>query len=258
MKKKTIKIYFKSLVFLFFVILSGCTTISPRVPPPPSRPPEVRPDVPPPVIRKDIVHTVGPGETLWRIGKMYDVGVGQIVLANKLLDPVRIETGQRLLVPKAAPIKPVVYLYPSDKWQYIIIHHSATDQGNALMFDRAHNLRGFTRGLGYHFVIDNGTKGKIDGQIEQSPRWLKQQNGAHCKAAGMNNKGIGICLVGNFNNEKVTSKQMESLVYLVNKIRHYYDIPLTRIQGHGQVKGAQTDCPGTRFPWAEFWRRIRE
>ena len=99
--------------------------------------------------------------------------------------------GQALLIPNAAPLKPIIPLYHSDKWKYIIIHHSATDEGNALCFDKSHSLRGFTRGLGYHFVIDNGTKGKLDGQIEISPRWIKQQDGAHTKASGFNKKSIG-------------------------------------------------------------------
>ncbi len=218
-------------------------------------PPSEKAEYPPapPVMRKDLVHTVGPGETVWRIAKMYDVDSQTVVRKNKIKDPRQIEMGQKLLVPEAAPIRPVVTLYPTHKWRYIIIHHSATDIGNALAFNRSHNLRGFTRGLGYHFVIDNGTKGKFDGQIEVSPRWLKKQDGAHCRAGEMNYKAIGICLVGNFNQGRVTEKQMESLVYLVNKLRKYYHIPKSNILGHGQVPGAQTDCPGKKFPWGRFW-----
>ncbi len=248
--------YLKSVAFLLIIFLSGCATVSPRLPSSPSK--KVRPVLPlPPVIRKDTFHIVGPGETLWRIGKMYDVSINNIVKANSLDSSQRIERGQKLLIPSAAPIKPVVSLYPSYKWKYIIIHHSATDVGNALVFDKAHSSRGFTRGLGYHFVVDNGTKYKKDGQIEESPRWIKQQDGAHCRANGMNHKGIGICLVGNFNTARVTEKQMGSLVYLVNRLRDYYDIPLSHIKGHGQVKGASTDCPGKKFPWAAFWRKLK-
>jgi len=142
------------------------------------------------------------------------------------------------------------------KWQYIIIHHSATDQGNAFSFYNMHLRRGFDRGLGYHFVIDNGTSGKSNGQIEISPRWIKQQDGAHCRASGMNEMSIGICLVGNFDIEEVSEAQMESLAYLVNILRKYYKIPKQNIMGHGQVSGAATDCPGSRFPWDLFWYKI--
>jgi N-acetylmuramoyl-L-alanine amidase len=72
----------------------------------------------------------------------------------------------------------------------------------------------------------------------------------------MNSKGIGICLVGNFNNEYVSPKQLDSLVYLITTLRHYYDIPKKNILGHKQVPGAQTECPGKNFPWKELNRRI--
>lgn len=200
---------------------------------------------------------VGPGETLWRISKMYDVSIGDIMKSNELESDSKIVMGQELLIPNAAPIRPVIPLYNNPgKWKYIIIHHSATGEGNAFSFYNMHLRRGFDNGLGYHFVIDNGTSGKSNGQIEISPRWIKQQNGAHCRAANMNEIGIGICLVGNFDREDVSAKQMDSLVYLVNILRKYYKIPKQNIMGHGQVNGAATNCPGARFPWERFLSRI--
>lgn len=211
--------------------------------------------VTPEVMRTDIYHEVAPGETVWRISKMYNVEIEDIVMANRLEDVSVLEKGQRLLIPDAAPLRAVLPLYPSRKWDYVIIHHSATDVGSALRFDSAHTRRRW-KGLGYHFVIDNGTSGKEDGQIEVSPRWLHQEDGAHCKAGNMNYRGIGICLVGNFSEDKVSPAQMESLVFLVNRLKEYYNIPDSRILGHDQVKGASTECPGTRFPWSEFRRRL--
>ena len=210
----------------------------------------------PEVMRIDVIHEVAPGETVWRLSKMYDVQMEDIVRANDLRDPSNLEKGQRLLVPRAAPLRTVIPLYPSRKWDYIIIHHSATDVGNALSFDYVHSNKRKWEGLGYHFVIDNGTSGKEDGQVEISPRWIKQQDGAHCKADGMNYNGIGICLVGNFSEDSVTSKQMESLAYLVNVLKEYYAVPDSNILGHGQVSGANTECPGTRFPWRDFRTRL--
>ena len=141
-------------------------------------------------------------------------------------------------------------------WRYIVIHHSATDDGNARQFDKAHRRRGWDE-LGYHFVIDNGTTTKIDGQIEASPRWIKQMDGAHCNAAGMNQCGIGICLVGDFTHHPPSQAQMDSLVLLVNILQKYYRIPLKRVIGHRDVPGKITECPGKSFPWDEFKRRLR-
>jgi len=210
-----------------------------------------------PVLRQDVFHVVGPGETLWRIAKMYDVTVDDVMRVNRLKDSAELKMGQRLLIEWASSIKPVVLLYSSNKWKYIIIHHSATDEGSALSFDKYHRSRGW-KNIGYHFVIDNGSHGKQDGQIEVSPRWIKRQDGSHCKAGSMNCKAIGICLVGNFNTEKVSEKQMSSLVYLVNILKKYYDIPVRNIMGHGQVKGAKTECPGNNFPWKLFYSKLKE
>lgn len=207
--------------------------------------------------RHDITHIVGPGETLWRISKMYDVRMNDITAANDLSAKPVLKMGQRLFVPRAAPLKPVIPLYPTRKWRYIIIHHSATEEDNALSLFQMHLRRGFDNGLGYDFLIANGTRGKKDGQIEVSPRWLKQMDGAHCKASNMNSRGIGVCLVGNFSRESLGEEQMDSLVYTVNVLRKYYSIPLKNIMGHGQVPGAKTECPGKCFPYNELFSRLR-
>jgi len=212
----------------------------------------------PEIFRQDVVHEVGPGETVWRISKMYDVSIENIVRVNNLSDATQLEKGQRLIIPSAAPMRSIIPLYPNDMWKYIIIHHSATDVGNALSFDYMHSHKRLWKGLGYHFVIDNGTGETKEGHIEVSPRWLHQEYGAHCKADEMNYRGIGICLVGNFNDGKISEEQMDSLAYLVDVLKKYYNIPDSNILGHGQVNGAKTDCPGKNFPWAEFRSRLRQ
>ena len=241
------------LILSFSLLLASCATTPTGAPPYSAQ--GIHPPVTGPMIRSDIYHIVAPGETLWRIGKMYDVGVDAIKAANNLRDPRDLKIGMRLRIPAAAPAKPVIPLYPSKKWKYIIIHHSATDAGNAYSLFALHLKRGFSD-LGYDFIIDNGTSGKSPGQIEVGRRWIKQQDGAHCKASGMNYCGIGICLVGNFSKEFVPKEQMDSLVYLVNILRKYYNIPVKNIMGHGQVPGARTECPGKNFPWEEFKRRL--
>lgn len=127
-------------------------------------------------------------------------------------------------------------------WRYIVIHHSATDGGNAKAFDAGHKANGWDE-LGYHFVIGNGS-GSGDGQIEVGPRWLKQKYGAHAKTPDerYNNFGIGICLVGNFQNGKPSPKQIEALSRLVAWLMETYDIPASQVLGHRDTK--QTACPG--------------
>lgn len=246
-------IYIISTLFLAFT-LTSCGTVPVKVAPHPI----IEPGPAASLIQPEYgtTHVVERGETLWRISKIYGVNIDDIRKANNLKESGILETGQRLFIPKAALKQPTIPLYPTARWQYIIIHHSATDEGSARSLSFLHLRRGFNRGLGYDFVIDNGTKGKLNGQIEISRRWIRQEVGAHCQAAEMNHKGIGICLVGNFSKEKVSGAQMDSLVYLVNILMKYYEVPMDHVVGHGQVSGAKTECPGKYFPWEEFRKRL--
>ena len=244
-----------TLVFLCLITLSSCAS-SPSTPAV-YTPGELSPSSYHPVIRQDIYHVVAPGETLWRISKTYDVQIKDITRANRLGNNDKLTRGQSILIPSAVPAKPVIPLFPSRKWQYIIVHHTATDEGSALYLDESHKNRGWN-GLGYHFIINNNTQGKPDGHVEASIRWLHQENGAHCKASNMNAKGIGIALVGNFHNKRPSQKQINTLIYTVNALRKYYKIPISNVMGHRDVPGANTECPGDFFPWQEFVRYLNK
>jgi N-acetyl-anhydromuramyl-L-alanine amidase AmpD len=136
----------------------------------------------------------------------------------------------------------------SNDWQVIVVHHSASDTGGSQTFDIAHRARGWDE-LGYHFVIGNGTD-TPDGYVEVGSRWKKQKHGAHCKTPSnfYNDYGIGICLVGNFDETSPTPRQMQSLRRLVAFLSQRYHITSERIYGHGEVKGTHTRCPGRYFP----------
>jgi hypothetical protein len=131
---------------------------------------------------------------------------------------------------------------PANHWRWIVIHHSATPGGSALVFDREHRAKGWDE-LGYHFVIGNGL-GSRDGQVEVGTRWPKQKWGAHAKTADQefNNYGIGICLVGNFDIDRPTPAQVRSLARLTAYLMKTYHIPPDHVIGHGETK--PTDCPG--------------
>lgn len=48
-----------------------------------------------------IYHKVMPGETLWRISKLYNVDLDEIVSVNKLPNAAKIERGQMIFIPGA-------------------------------------------------------------------------------------------------------------------------------------------------------------
>jgi len=208
-------------------------------------------------VRQNVYHEVGPMQTLWRIAKEYGVPPEAIVKANRIRDPNRLKVGQKLLIHNTAGLRSVIPLYNARRWSYIVIHHTATEAGNALSIDNSHQKRGFWGGLGYHFLIDNGTLGKHRGQIEVAPRWIKQQDGAHCNAAGMNQEGIGIAVVGNYSTHQLAEPEFNSLVFLTATLMKHYQIAVDHVIAHRDVPGKNTECPGALFPWKNFIQKLR-
>ncbi len=156
---------------------------------------------------------------------------------------------------------PPTWLPPSKlerSWKAIIIHHSATDYGNAAIFDRWHREGNHWEGVGYDFVIGNGSNSP-DGGVEVTFRWRQQMTGAHCKTPDnwANREAIGICLVGNFNKTRPTKTQMESLGKLVRFLQTRYRIPQQKIYGHKDTPGARiTECPGSQFSLRQLFEEM--
>jgi hypothetical protein len=141
---------------------------------------------------------------------------------------------------------------PRNSWSWIVIHHSATPGGDAATFDRMHRSKGWDE-LGYHFVIGNGTLSR-DGEIEVGSRWPKQKYGAHTSTADnrYNERGIGICLVGDFQIDRPSPSQTRSLAKLVGYLMKTYNVPASRVVGHGDAK--PTECPGRNISVTEIRR----
>ncbi len=135
-------------------------------------------------------------------------------------------------------------------WKYVVLHHSANASGGYDQIDRDHRkILGF-EGCGYHFVIGNGTDSP-DGQIEVAERWLNQKQGVHCrngKTPDVNEYGIGICLVGNFDQTVPTPKQVAAARALVAYLGDRYAIAPDHIGTHDQFANGPTACPGQNFP----------
>ena len=131
-----------------------------------------------------------------------------------------------------------------------MLHHSASTAGNYDEIDREHRkLLGFD-GCGYHFVIGNGT-GSGDGQIEVAQRWTNQKQGVHCRNArshDVDEYGIGICLVGDLDQQPPTPRQVAASQALVNYLSQRYRIDPARVTTHAHLASTPTVCPGKFFP----------
>ena len=140
---------------------------------------------------------------------------------------------------------------PSKSWKSIVLHHSATQVGSVASIDAQHRRRKDSAGnpwlgIGYHFVIGNG-HGMSDGQVEATFRWREQLPGAHAGVRKHNAAGIGICLIGNFNEGPPTKKQISAAIKLVEKLQRRYLISRRQTLAHRDVR--VTDCPGRYFPF---------
>lgn len=153
------------------------------------------------------------------------------------------------------------HVLPGRDWQWVVIHHSATPGGNAAKFDTFHREQRGWNELGYDFVIGNGSDSR-DGQVEVGPRWIAQRQGAHCltPSGRFNKLGVGVCLVGDFEQTQPTPAQWRSAVELVEFLCREYRIAPDHILGHRDAQATegqpQTSCPGRLFDLGRFRRDV--
>ncbi len=144
---------------------------------------------------------------------------------------------------------------PLAPWRGIVIHASGSQFGNAQTIHDVHQRLGLGS-LGYHFVIHNGNGGP-DGYLTRGPRWNAQGEGAYCggpDADLFNRHALGVCLIGNFDQQAPTDAQLRQLVELVNALQQRFDIPDTNVWLQTGAPGSND--PGKLFPLAAFQRQL--
>jgi len=73
-----------------------------------------------------------------------------------------------------------------------------------------------------------------------------------------NFRGIGICLIGNFELGAVPEKQYLALLSLTTKLMKRYSIASENVSGHGHTFAEYTKCPGKHFPMQRFLKDIKQ
>ena len=142
----------------------------------------------------------------------------------------------------------------------IIIHHSASNFGDAKTINEWHKQNGWS-GIGYHYVIMNGyrtgenfKKGNIDtnliGKIEEG----RNINEAGSHAKGHNANSVGVCLI--HCDQPYDEKQLESYRNLVVSLAQIYNVEIKNIIGHYEVEKGKPLCPS--LDMEEERERIRE
>lgn len=143
---------------------------------------------------------------------------------------------------------------PAQPWKSIVIHDSGSLTGDARQLDRLHEQVG-RGGLGYHFVINNA---RGEGDIEAGFRWQHQFAGAYVEgenAAWFNRNAVGICLIGDAEQQRFTRTQLRELVWLVQELQREHQIPREAVF----VDVGSFDNPGSaHFPEAWFRQQLRD
>ena len=153
-------------------------------------------------------------------------------------------------------------LYWPNRWKYIVVHHSAGDYGNIEFLKKVHKERQKydpINAIPYHYIIGNGN-GLGLGEIASD--WRQENNiwGAHVSANNLdrNFRGIGICLIGNYEKYEIPKKQYDALVLLTKDLMSRYSITVNHVSDHGHTNGEYTKCPGKNFPMETFLSDIQK
>lgn len=164
------------------------------------------------------------------------------------------------------------------RWSHVIVHHSLTGdrlntdtvairrfhtsfrQGGDIISEQDYYDKqeagesGLVRpwkDIGYHWLVEKLSDG-IPTLIQGRSMMM---HGAHCREQGMNRRGIGLCVIGNFDlappPEAVFEKAADSVSYLCRM----YRIPIENVHGHRDFSTYKS-CPGNKFDMDYFRERV--
>jgi N-acetylmuramoyl-L-alanine amidase len=147
--------------------------------------------------------------------------------------------------------------------EYIVVHHSLTTDGIGESWEAIRRYHMEVNGwndIGYHKGIE-----LVGTEIVVHQGRPDNVAGAHAKEAGMNNKSIGICVVGNYDIIPPDDAHLEVLKQVCQAYMVNYNIPVEKVVGHREVglmagydwrKGQFKTCPGSKFDMDMFRKMI--
>jgi len=137
----------------------------------------------------------------------------------------------------------VTLLRPLGGVQRVTIHHEGGPRANwdtdardvATTLRRIqieHERRMRAGDIGYHYIVDRA------GRVWQGRS--HQYQGAH--VAGNNEMNLGVMVLGNFELQQPTARQLDTLQTLCHTLLHGYQVPASELLMHREL--AATRCPG--------------
>lgn len=135
----------------------------------------------------------------------------------------------------------------------IVVHHSVSGEKTTLEDLHTWHVkdRGFNA-IGYHVVIFR------DGTTVQTRPFDKC--GAHCEVPSgfgpvgpngltksWNHYGLGVCFIGDFRKDTVTTEQWQSFSDLCHILFKQFNLSENDITWHRKASGGKTECPGSNL-----------
>ena len=133
---------------------------------------------------------------------------------------------------------------------FIIIHYTALKSCN----DAIEYLCNSKNKVSSHFIISQN--GKIFNLVNEKMRAWHAGLSYWNDHTDINSLSIGIELDYSFNksNNKFSIKMMNSLCYLLDKLKKKYKIKSHNILGHSDIAPFRKIDPGPKFPWIKLYK----
>ena len=131
----------------------------------------------------------------------------------------------------------------------IILHHSLTKDDTTENWNSIRKYHIFDLGwndIGYHFGIE-----KIGKRYEILTGRFMNQRGAHTKQDNMNSQSLGICFVGNFDQDFVPNDMWMLGIEFVRSLMAILKISKFNVYGHREFAHYKS-CPGEKFDLDSF------
>ena len=122
----------------------------------------------------------------------------------------------------------------------IIVHHSATADGATFSWGA---IRKYHLGLGWRDIGYHGGVELVGYHYEAMFGRDWDTDGAH--TLGQNERALGICFVGNFDDAPCPDAQLETGAVVIRTWMRLYGIPASEVYSHSRFQNKT--CPGTRF-----------
>ena len=147
----------------------------------------------------------------------------------------------------------VIWL-PKNRFDAIIIHHSASNTDNYESIRRYHKKKGL-RDAAYHLLLSNGSTKVPLGNLEATGRYAALSHAMATRDIRYNLTGLHICIVGNFETGQVPQNMKPAIAHAIKGLQDRFGIPESRILFHRDV--GQTKCPGKFFTKRNFFSWLK-